>query len=329
MIRPQLLKEFIGNPSARDQIRLVLDTVQKTGEAFPHVLFFGFPGTGKTTLANIIANELGVKVICITGNTVHNQEDLYRLLKDLFKDYQPGKAPILFIDEIAALVKSKDLDQTIWLPILEDFKFFNRLKGQTIDCDGEFWKITSRCLDMPPFTVIGATTDITELDPALVRRFPIQVYMNPYTIEELATIVSQAAIRNNMNINQGAALSIAKRSRFTPATAMTFLKHCWYWKMAKDAPEINDAVVVATMAMLKIDENGLKYEDLKVLNALGNNNKGLGLSNLAGVSGVQKDVIEKIIEPFLKEMGLMSVTTKRVITERGLEYITRPEAAHA
>jgi Holliday junction DNA helicase RuvB len=152
--------------------------------------------------------------------------------------------------------------------------------------------------------------------------------MNPYTVEELAIIVSQAAVRNNMTINQDAALSIAKRSRFTPATAMTFLRQCWYWKMAKDAPEINIEVVSATMEMLKIDENGLKYEDLKVLNALGNNQKGLGLSNLAGVSGVQKDVIEKIVEPFLKELGLMAVTSKRIITEHGLDYITKPEAGH-
>ena len=327
MIRPQTLNEFIGNPSARDQVDLVMQTVRKTGEAYPHTIFFGHPGTGKTTLANIIANELGARIISITGNTIGNQEDLYRLFKDLFKvgDLKP---PILFIDEIHAITKPKDLDQTIWLPILEDFKFYTRLKGQTIKCDDELWKITNRCLELPPFTCIGATTNITDLDPALIRRFAIQVYMKPYTVEELTIIVCQAAERNKMTINKEAAESIAKRSRFTPATAITFLRQCWYWKMAKELPEINIQAVNNTMAMLNIDPSGLKYEDLKVLNALGNNNKGLGLANLAGVSGVQKDVIEKIIEPFLKEMGLMAVTSKRIITEQGLDYITRPEVLY-
>lgn len=320
-VRPEKLNEFIGNEEIKQQLRFFLKAFPHKQEV-EHILFYGTPGTGKTTLAKIIASELNLPFLTITGNTIKNQRELLLLLWEIEKIQQKTqKTPILFIDEIHAITKAKDLDQTIWLPLLEDFVFYNNLKGKIVVFEEQQYEIISREIQFQPFIIIGATTDIADLHPALRRRFAYQFFMKPYTIEDLAKIIGLHAEKRGIKITDLACIEIAKRSRYTPATAISLLKGCHNRILAEGLPEINGEMVKQQMDMLGIDEEGLKYEDIRVLVALAKFPQGLGKDNLAGTSGINRDVLTEIVEPFLKEKGLMATTSRRIITEKGLAYL--------
>jgi Holliday junction DNA helicase RuvB len=321
--RPEKLQDFIGNEAVKQQVEMVLKSVKKQKDGrFPHVLLYGNAGSGKTTLSRIIANELGNPLITITGNTIKNQVELACLLCDMYDKYQEtGKPVIVFIDEIHSLTSSQELDQTIWFPLLEDFIFYNNLEGKTWEHKGQTRRGTNNEAKYPPFTCIGATTDITDLDPALRRRFILHLFMKPYTTDELALIVRNNAQKQGVNITEPASIGIARRSRYTPATALAYFQNCYYYMNANDKKTIDEETVNATMEMLGIDEEGLKWEDRKVLQTLATAEKGMGASNLAGTAGIPIDVLTEICEPFLKNRGLMAVTSRRIITPKGREYI--------
>lgn len=219
------------------------------------------------------------------------------------------------------LVKAKELDQTVWFPLLEDFIFYNNLKGKRWEYNGQLVEGTNNEAKNPPFTCIGATTNVSDLDSALRRRFAFHMYMKPYTDSELALIVKNNAESRGINITESACLNIARRSRYTPATALSYLQNCYHYMIAEDKQVIDDYVINFTMDMQGIDEEGLKWEDLQVLKALAENEKGMGFANLAGTASVQKDVLTDIIEPFLKSKQLIKTTNKRMITEKGMAYI--------
>ena len=320
-IRPAGLKEFIGNKEIKEQLQLFISAFPHKKE-IEHILLYGNAGTGKTTLAKIIASELKLPFLTITGNTIKNQRELLLLLWDVEELYKKtGKTPILFIDEIHSITKAKELDQTVWLPILEDFIFYNNLKGKTVLYEDQQFEITEREIKFNPFIIIGATTDVADLHPALRRRFIYHFFVKPYRIEDLAKIIKLHAEKRNIKITEVACIEIAKRSRYTPATAISLLKGCHNRILVEKLPEINQDVVKKQMDMLGIDEEGLKYEDIKVLTALAKHPQGLGKDNLAGTSGINRDVLTEIVEPFLKEKEFMATTSRRIITEKGLAYL--------
>ncbi|MFA6006041.1 MAG: AAA family ATPase [Patescibacteria group bacterium] len=324
--RPQRLSDFIGNSEIREQLQTTVQAIRKMNRRLPNAIFFGAAGTGKTTLAKILGNEVDQPCITITGNSINKQEDLMKVIwriSDIY--YGTGKTPILFIDEIGSISFSKDLDQTIWLPLIEDFVFYNNLEGKIIEYKDTAYKILTGEYKVPEFTVIGATTDIANLNPALRRRFPLHFFMKPYTPEELQKILLQYSGKKNIPLTEPAALNIAKRSRFTPATALSYLEACEYYQVGNSLPDINDEVVNRQMSVQKIDSNGLKWEDMEVLRTLAEFPKGMGLKNLASAAGISADVVEEIVEPFLKSCKLMAVVNKRIITQKGIEYIQKGE----
>lgn len=324
--RPQRLADFIGNSEIREQLQTTVQAIKKMERRLPNAIFFGSAGTGKTTLAKILGNEVDQPCITITGNSINKQEDLMKIIFRIVDIYEAtGKTPILFIDEIGSISFSKDLDQTIWLPLIEDFVFYNNLEGKTVDYKSKSYEILTGEYKVPEFTVIGATTDIANLNPALRRRFPLHFFMKPYTPEELQKILLQYAGKKNIPLTEPAALNIAKRSRFTPATALSYLEACEYYQVGNSLPEINDEVVNKQMAVQKIDENGLKWEDVEILRTLAEFPKGMGLKNLASAAGISVDIVEEIVEPFLKSCKLMAVINKRIITQKGIEYIQKGE----
>jgi holliday junction DNA helicase RuvB len=316
------LSEFVGNETVKQQVAIVLNSVQKQNSIYPHTLLYGNPGSGKTTLARIIANELGNPIITITGNTIKNQIELCNLLTDMFYKYkETGKSVILFIDEVHAIAVSKELDQTIWFPLLEDFIFYSNLKGKRWEYNGQMVEGTTNEAKFPPFTCIGATTNITDLDPALRRRFHLQLFMQPYSEQELSLIVKQHAGKRNISITEEACFNIAKRGRYTPATVLSYFQNCYHYMVANDKTIIDNEVVNSEMEVMGIDAEGLKWEDRQVLKTLAQFEKGLGENDLANISGIPRDVLIEIVEPFLKEMRFMYVTNRRVITKKGMEYI--------
>jgi holliday junction DNA helicase RuvB len=324
--RPQRLADFIGNSEIREQLKTMVRAVKKKGIRMPPTIFFGHAGTGKTTLSKILANETDQPCITITGNSIANQTELMKVIFRLEEmKAETGKSPMLFIDEIHSITRAKDLDQTIWLPLIEDFIFYNNLEGKIIEYKRKSYEVLTGEYKVPEFTIIGATTNISELDAALRRRFTMQFFMKPYTPGELQKILLQYSGKKNIPLTESAALNIAKRSRFTPATALSYLESCDYYQTGNDLPEINDEVVNQQMAIMKVDKMGLKWEDLEVLRTLAENPKGMGISNLAGTANVPADVVREIVEPYLKNCGLMAVTHKRIITQKGIEYIQKGE----
>ena len=313
------------------------DMIKSTEKSSAHVVDLSVPSNHlffsngfinhNTTLAKIISNEVDQPCLTITGNSIGNQTELMNIIFKIDDLYEStGKPPILFIDEIHSVTKAKDLNQTIWLPLIEDFIFYNNLEGKLVEYNGVSWKIKTSEYKVPEFTVIGATTNIADLDPAMRRRFPLQFFMKSYTVEELTQILLQYSGKKNIPLPEEAALNIAKRSRYTPATALSLLETCGYYQIGNDLPEINNEVVNSQMGLTGIDENGLKWEDMEVLKTLAEFPKGLGCKNLAGTASVPQDVLEEMVEPFLKNMKLMCVTNKRIITQAGLEYIQKGDA---
>ena len=270
VIRPNKLANFIGNTAVKKQLEIILESTRETNQVFPHSIFYGFAGTGKTTLAKIISNETGCPVTTITGNSIRKQRDLLFLLWDIYdKAIDAGKPAILFIDEIHSLASgSGELDLSIWLPIIEEYTFYNNMKGEQVDYDGRKLEITSNDIHFPPFTIIGATTDIADLNDAFRRRFPVQCFMQSYTVEELTQIVQLHAEKRGIKITASASLNIARRSRFNPSVSVSLLENCRYYQTARKFQEMNDTVVNEEMGMIGVDTSGLRYEDTRILETL-------------------------------------------------------------
>jgi Holliday junction DNA helicase RuvB len=318
--RPQTINDFIGNQEAIRNLKIVLESTKKSGRRFPNTMLYGNAGTGKTTLAQIVAEELGAELFQTTGNAIRTQMELFLFLGRAFDDM--GEKPVvIFIDEIHALAKSKELDMSTWLPILEDGIFYHSLGGTITELNGKKYRAQEEPIELPPFTVIGATTDIADLDSALRRRFPISIYMHPYTEQDLSAITAFHAEKRGVKITATACMAIAKRGRFTPSTCISLLENCVHYSIAKDVGVVDDEVVRAQMEILEIDDMGLRWEDRLVLKALSDNEKGLGLSAMAGATGVSREIIENIIEPYLRQVGFIITTNKRFITEKGRNYV--------
>ena len=308
-LRPSRLREYIGQRNVVDSLSLAIEAAKKRGEALEHCLFYGPPGLGKTTLANIVAKEMNSNIITATGPAIEKVGDIAAILTNL------SERDVLFIDEIHRL--NRAVEETLY-SALEDFKL-DIIVGQGPGAR------TIR-IDLPPFTLIGATTRIGLLTSPLRDRFGMVFRLDFYTVEELERIIERSARILNFSISQEALRIIAERSRGTPRIANKLLRRVRDLAQIENSETISKDIALRALDMLQIDENGLDYLDKKYMATLiGKFNGGpVGIDTLAASIGEDKGTLEDVVEPFLLQKGFIKRTPKgRVATSRGVQNSTK------
>ena len=312
-IRPKLLADYIGQSQVREQMDIFIKAAKLRQDALDHLLIFGPPGLGKTTLANIVANEMGVNIRTTSGPVLEKAGDLAAMLTNL----EPHD--VLFIDEIHRL--SPAIEEVLY-PAMEDYQLDIMI--------GEGPAARSIKLDLPPFTLIGATTRAGSLTSPLRDRFGIVQRLEFYSVEDLTFIVSRSANCLNLDISASAAHEIACRSRGTPRIANRLLRRVRDYADVKNSGIISEDIAKSALTMLDIDQAGFDYLDRKLLSAVIERFDGgpVGLDNLAAAIGEERDTIEDVLEPFLIQQGFLQRTPRgRIATSRtyrhfGLQKLT-------
>ncbi|AXV65522.1 MULTISPECIES: Holliday junction branch migration DNA helicase RuvB [Pseudoalteromonas] len=294
-IRPKLLNDYTGQPHVKQQMEIFIEAARHRGEALDHLLIFGPPGLGKTTLANIVANELNVNIKTTSGPVLEKAGDLAALLTNL------EEGDVLFIDEIHRL--SPQVEEILY-PAMEDYQLDIMI--------GEGPAARSIKLDLPPFTLIGATTRAGSLTSPLRDRFGIVQRLEFYSVEDLSKIVARSARYLDLIMCDEGAVEIAKRSRGTPRIANRLLRRVRDYTQVKSDGKVNAEVAEQALDMIDVDKSGFDYMDRKYLLAIIEKFMGgpVGLDNLAAAIGEEKETIEDVIEPFLIQQGFIQRTPR-------------------
>jgi Holliday junction DNA helicase RuvB len=306
-IRPQSLDEFIGQEQARANLRVFITAARGRGDALDHVLFAGPPGLGKTTLAQILAKELGVGFRATSGPVISKAGDLAALLTNL------EERDVLFIDEIHRLNPAVE---EILYPAMEDFQLDLMI--------GEGPAARSVRIDLPKFTLIGATTRVGLLTNPLRDRFGIPVRLNFYSVPELELVVARGARVLGATVSADGAREIAKRSRGTPRIAGRLLRRVRDFAAVDGAAVVNAAVADLALKMLEVDVEGLDALDHRYLGCILNNYEGgpVGIETLAAALSEPRDALEDIVEPYLLQQGFISRTPRgRVLTLKTYRHL--------
>ncbi len=306
-IRPESLDEYIGQEEIKENLRVFIEAAKMRGESLDHVLLYGPPGLGKTTLAHIIANELDSNLKTASGPALEKSGDLAAVLSNL----EPGD--VLFIDEIHRMPK---FVEEILYPAMEDFEL-----DIIIGADS---KSRSIKIDLPPFTLVGATTRAGDLSSPLRDRFGIISKLNYYKEEELQQIVKRTGRVLNMSINGEAALEIARRCRKTPRVANRLFKRVRDFALVKGTGTIDYDITIDSLERLKVDRYGLDQVDIEYLEALINKFNGgpVGIETIATAIGEEVTTIEDVVEPFLLQEGFIKRTPRgRVATDKAYAHL--------
>ena len=309
-LRPQRLQDYIGQEKAKETLQVYMRAAKERGEALDHVLFYGPPGLGKTTLAGIIANEMGVNLKVTSGPAIEKPGEMAAILNNL------QEHDVLFVDEIHRL--NRQVEEVLY-PAMEDFCIDILIgKGPTA---------RSIRLDLPRFTLVGATTRAGMLTAPLRDRFGVIHRLEFYTTQELAAIIQRSALVLGVEIQPEGALELARRSRGTPRIANRLLKRVRDFAQVRFQGEITEEVAAQALDLLDVDAKGLDHMDREILRTMIEKFQGgpVGVDTLAAALAEDAGTLEDVYEPYLMKCGFLQRTPRgRQVTQRGYAYLGMP-----